>query len=119
MKGSTVPIFRTSINTDEFSLSGTLKRHQFPLKVCYAITINKSQGQTLKRVRVYLLSAPFVHGYFYVAISRVGSREGLKIVVIEGPTQGRRIRRSGLSLRNTDIYTQNPVYHEVLRGLYL
>ena len=32
----------------------TLCRRQFPIKVCYSMTINKSQGQTLKNVGLYL-----------------------------------------------------------------
>lgn len=35
-------------------------RKQFPIKVCYVITINKSQGQSLKRIGVYL-SQPVLH----------------------------------------------------------
>ncbi|KAB2630894.1 replication protein A 70 kDa DNA-binding subunit B-like [Pyrus ussuriensis x Pyrus communis] len=45
------------------------------------MTINKSQGQSLKIVGLYLLQIVFSHGQLYVALSRVTSTNGLKIVI--------------------------------------
>jgi ATP-dependent exoDNAse (exonuclease V) alpha subunit len=45
------------------------------------MTINKSQGQTLSNVGVYLKKPVFTHGQLYVAISRVTDKKGLKILV--------------------------------------
>ena len=53
------------------------KRLQFPLKICFSMTINKSQGQTFKSVGLHLLEDCFSHGQLYVAASRVGSPENL------------------------------------------
>lgn len=53
------------------------KRVQFPVRVAFAITINKSQGQTLQYAGVNLESACFTHGQLYVACSRVGSEKNL------------------------------------------
>ncbi len=38
-----------------------LRRRQFPIRVAFAMTINKSQGQTLNNVGVYLLSPIYSH----------------------------------------------------------
>ena len=40
-------------------------RKQFPVRLCFAMTINKSQGQSVKHVELDLLSSVFTHGQFY------------------------------------------------------
>lgn len=48
-----------------------LTRRQYPIRLCFAITVNKSQGQSLKTVRVDFQTSAFTHGQLYVALSRV------------------------------------------------
>ncbi|CAI9296552.1 unnamed protein product [Lactuca saligna] len=61
-------------------------RKQFPLKVCYAMTINKSQGQSLKKVGLYLKNSVFTHGQLYAALSRATSPDSIKILLQQEDT---------------------------------
>ena len=56
------------------------KRVQFPVKLSFSMSINKAQGQTLKKVGLLLEEPCFSHGQFYVGCSRVGTDKNLKIV---------------------------------------
>jgi len=68
------------------------------------MTINKSQGQTLSRVGLYLPQPVFTHGQLYVAISRVKTKRGLKIFILD---------EDG-NVTNT---TKNVVYKEIFETL--
>ena len=80
-----------------------MNRKQFPVITSFAMTFNKSQGQSLKKVGLYLAKPVFTHGQLYVALSRVRSVEGLKIVLGLDQEEG--------------TTTANVVYHEVFSNV--
>lgn len=57
----------------------TFKRRQFPIRLAFAMAINKAQGQTFKKIGIDLRKEVFNHGQLYVAMSRVKSWNSSKI----------------------------------------
>ncbi|XP_074301054.1 uncharacterized protein LOC141632403 [Silene latifolia] len=79
------------------------QRKQFPIKLSFAMTIDKAQGQTLQRVGVHLPRSCFSDGQLYVALLRARPAKDLK--VLHNPAAG---DVNGNSVRNV-------VSFEVLR----
>ncbi|KAF0312344.1 Reticulocyte-binding protein 2 a [Amphibalanus amphitrite] len=98
-RGRQVFLPRITLRPPDDLFPFTWARRQFPIKPAFAITVHKSQGQTLGRVAVLLTEPAFTHGQLYVAASRVGRQDQLRFAL---PAQ--RDRR-----------TANVVYRAVLR----
>lgn len=54
-------------------------RLQFPVKLAFAISIHKAQGQGLEKVGLYLKNQSFTHGQTYVGLSRATNFKNIKI----------------------------------------
>lgn len=93
--------------------SGTIlpfsfRRTQFPIIPAFAMTINKSQGQTFQKVGVLLRQPVFSHGQLYVAASRVRSFSGLKFYISDNDSG------QGHLMNDDRVFTKNIVYREVI-----
>ena len=53
-------------------LSFDVKRIQFPVRLAFATSINKAQGQSPKIAGIHIQNPSFLHGQLYVVYSRVG-----------------------------------------------
>lgn len=103
----TVFISRIDLAPGTTQLPFVLRRRQFLIKLAFAMTINKSQGQTLDKVGIYLPEPVFSHGQLYVAFSRVKKSSDVKIQIVNGKEQGKLIEESDA------IFTKNVVYKEI------
>lgn len=63
------------------------KRTQFTIRLAFAMTINKSQGQTLSVCGLDLETPCFSHGQLYVRCSRVGKPSSLFVLAKDGLTK--------------------------------
>lgn len=59
---------------------------QFPVNLAFAMTINKSQGQSFANVGVDLRKPCFTHGQLYVALSRARSASSIKCIIDKSNT---------------------------------
>ena len=80
-----------------------LSRKQFPIRLSFAITINKSQGQTIPSVGIYLPRHVFSHGQLYVALSRGVSQNSTKVLIKEWKIEG-----------EDEYFTKNIVFKDIL-----
>ena len=100
--GKEVFIPRISLEPSEESLPINLTRCQFPVRLAFAMTINKSQGQSIVNVGIDLCIPVFSHGQLYVALSQCTSSNRIKVLFPED---------------SDTTCTLNIVYPEILAGL--
>lgn len=106
-KGEEVCIPRIDLEPSESSLPFRMRRRQFPVILAFAMTINKSQGQSFDHVGVYLPEPVFGHGQLYVALTRGRNHENLKVFVKNTLYQG-------AFFENTRTFSKNIVIKELL-----
>ena len=99
--GRIVLLPRLDLTPSDNFLPFKLKRRQFPIELAFAMTINKSQGQTLDKIGIYLNKPVFTHGQLYVALSRVRSASNIRIYITQNG-------------RTKNCSTNNIVFSEVL-----
>ena len=104
--GNKVFIPRVILSPSDTKWPFVLKRRQFPICVFFAMTINKSQGQSLKQVGLFLTKPVFSHGQLYVTVSRVTTRNDLKLLIIGDDGK-------------TSSTNKNIVYKEVFRNIHI
>ena len=80
-KGERLLLPRMRLDSSAQELPFTLRRRQFPIRLAWAMSIHKAQGQTLTRCGVYLPDPVFTHGQLYVAASRSSTPSGLKFLL--------------------------------------
>ena len=96
-RGNYILLPHITIAPSDTELPFILKRHQFPLCPCFAMSTNKAQGQTMEFVGIYLPDHMLTHGQLYVAFSRVTDPSALAVC-----------------LNNPDGFIRNIVFQEVL-----
>ena len=88
-----------------------LTRKQFPLRLAYAMTYNKSQSQTLFKLLVDATTEPFAHGHLYVAASRVRDSRNIRLMV----TPEQLIEREGTTPMP---FVTNIVYRDIIDAMH-
>ena len=104
-EGKRVLIPRLVLAPSDVDLPFVLRRRQFPLRLAWAMTINKAQGQTFEKVGIHLEEPVFTHGQLYVAFSRARSFADIRVQITPTSMQG----------RHGDIWTtDNIVFQDIL-----
>ncbi|KAK8940520.1 hypothetical protein KSP39_PZI009962 [Platanthera zijinensis] len=108
-KGKAVFLPRIPLkNTGDQQMPFELTRKQFPVRLSFALTINKSQGQTIQHVGLYLPSPVFTHGQLYVALSRGTTAANTKVLI-----------KNNLLPGYPGAYTKNIVFRDLLSKVNL
>ncbi|XP_057310674.1 uncharacterized protein LOC130648635 [Hydractinia symbiolongicarpus] len=80
--GDKVLIPRVQLEPSDTGMPFVLRRRQLSLRLSYAMTINKAQGQTFEKVGILLRRPCFSHGQLYVAFSRARAFGDVRVNVV-------------------------------------
>ena len=105
-----IPRIRFKFKLD-FGESFQMMRCQFPLRLAYCMTYNKSQSQTFKRILLDCIGEPFTHGHLYVAMSRITNSHNIRLFINED-----QLHQNLYSIHEYMPVITNVVYHKVLLG---
>ena len=108
--GKIVLLPRIDLSPDTDEIPFYMNRRQFPIRLAFAMTINKAQGQSFDSVGLYLPTQVFSHGQLYVALSRSTSKKNIKILVNENAKYILKETKD----KQSDLYLKNIVYKEIL-----
>ena len=87
----TLPRVECSPGDKNYPLQGFI-RLQFPVRVCFAMTINKAQGQSISgKLGLDLRHDCFSHGQLYVALSRATHPRNIFVCTSKGMKQTRNV----------------------------
>ena len=84
-----------------------LTRLQFPIKIAFALTINRAQGQSVTTCGILLPKNVWTHGQIYVAFSRCGNPNNVHVWAEQSQFKDYKLDPS-------KIYVKNIVYREVI-----
>jgi ATP-dependent DNA helicase PIF1 len=68
-------------DADDKTIPDQIRRRQFPVRPAFAMTINKSQGQTFQNIAIYLPAPVVAHGQLYLVLSRIGDPRKITILI--------------------------------------
>lgn len=77
-------VSRIDIAPTEIRHPFTLNKRQFPIVAAIVITINKTQGWSFDKVGIFLRELLLLHEQLYVALTKIQSKENLKISLQNG-----------------------------------
>ena len=78
--GKQVFIPRIKFKFPEETIGFHMEQKQFPVWLAFVMTINKSQGQSVKHIGIDLGNPVFTHGQLYAALSRCTSSANVKVL---------------------------------------
>jgi ATP-dependent DNA helicase PIF1 len=102
-----LPRFRFNLQLS-FMKSIVMVRTQFPLRLAYSLTFNRSQDQEFRKVLVDITKPPFSHGHLYVALSRIRYSSCIRIHCAD---------EANIDTDNEYVRCGNVVYNELINFL--